>query len=67
MPELLGSEFDAPQGRVSIDPSTHHTNLNPRIGRVNRRGQFDVVWEATAPIRPDPYLVAHTLGDWMVR
>ncbi|MEA3117826.1 MAG: branched-chain amino acid transport system substrate-binding protein [Paraburkholderia sp.] len=67
MPELLGSEFDAPQGRVSIDPSTHHTNLNPRIGRVNHRGQFDVVWEATAPIRPDPYLVAHTLGDWMVR
>ncbi len=67
MPELLRSEFDAPQGRVSIDPSTHHTNLIPRIGRVNRKGQFDVVWEATSPVRPDPYLVAHTLGDWMVR
>jgi branched-chain amino acid transport system substrate-binding protein len=67
MPELLRSEFDAPQGRVSIDPSTHHTNLNPRIGCVNRKGQFDVVWEATAPVRPDPYLVAHALGDWMVR
>jgi branched-chain amino acid transport system substrate-binding protein len=67
MPELLRSEFEAPQGHVSIDPSTHHTNLNPRIGRVNHNGQFDVVWEATAPIRPDPYLVAHTLGDWMVR
>jgi branched-chain amino acid transport system substrate-binding protein len=64
---LLGTEFDAPQGRVSIDPSTHHTNLNPRIGRVNREGQFDVVWEAPAPIRPDPYLVTHRLGDWMVR
>jgi branched-chain amino acid transport system substrate-binding protein len=67
MPALLGTEFDAPQGRVSIDPSTHHTNLNPRIGRVNREGQFDVVWEAPAPIRPDPYLVTHRLGDWMVR
>ncbi|MFP3643419.1 transporter substrate-binding domain-containing protein [Paraburkholderia sp. SIMBA_054] len=67
MPELLRSKFDAPQGPVSIDPSTHHTHLNPRIGRVNREGQFDIVWESPAPIRPDPYLVAHALGDWMVR
>lgn len=67
MPELLRSEFDAPQGRVRIDPSTHHTYLSPRIGRVNRNGQFDIVWEATAPIRPDPYLVSHTLGNWMLR
>lgn len=67
MPALLRGEFDAPQGRVRIDPSTHHTYLSPRIGRVNRSGQFDIVWEATAPIRPDPYLVSHKLGDWMVR
>ncbi|MFP3569620.1 transporter substrate-binding domain-containing protein [Paraburkholderia sp. SIMBA_030] len=67
MPELLRSKFDAPQGPVSIDPSTHHTHLNPRIGRVNQEGQFDIVWESEAPIRPDPYLVAHALGDWMVR
>ncbi|RKT22116.1 amino acid/amide ABC transporter substrate-binding protein (HAAT family) [Paraburkholderia sp. RAU2J] len=67
MPELLRCELDAPQGRVRIDPSTHHTHLNPRIGRVNREGQFDVVWQAVAPVRPDPYLVAHTLGDWMVQ
>lgn len=67
MPELLGSEFDAPQGCVTIDRSTHHTHLNPRIGRVNREGQFDIVWEAAASVRPDPYLVTHTLGDWVVR
>ena len=34
LPHLLGSEFDAPQGRVRIDPATHHTRLYPRIGRV---------------------------------
>lgn len=63
MPALLSSEFDAPQGRVGVDSSTHHTHLNPRIGRANRQGQFDIVWEAAAPVRPDPYLVAHALGS----
>ncbi|MDP3190659.1 transporter substrate-binding domain-containing protein [Rhodoferax sp.] len=64
MPHILGSEYDAPQGRVRIDPSNHHTCLYPRIGRANSRGQFTIVREATRSVHPDPYLVTHSLGDW---
>jgi branched-chain amino acid transport system substrate-binding protein len=67
LPEILGSEFDAPQGRVRIEPSTHHTCLYPRVGRVNSKGQFTVVREARRAVVPDPYLVTHSLGDWSAR
>lgn len=64
LPHILGSEFDAPQGRIRIDPSNHHTCLYPRIGRVNNDGQFTLVREATRPVSPDPYLATHSMGDW---
>ena len=64
LPELLGAEFQAPQGRVRIDPATHHTCLYPRIGRANSKGQFTIVREAKRPVHPDPYLVTYSLGDW---
>ncbi|MDP2257307.1 MAG: transporter substrate-binding domain-containing protein [Polaromonas sp.] len=64
LPRILGSEFEAPQGRVRIDPANHHTSLYPRIGVANSRGQFTIVREATRPVHPDPYMVTHSLGDW---
>ncbi len=67
MPHVLGSEFDAPQGRVKIDPTNHHTCLYPRIGRVNPEGQFTIVRQARRSVYPDPYLVTHSLGDWAAR
>lgn len=67
MPHILGSEYDAPQGRIRIDPSNHHTCLYPRIGRANAQGQFTIVREATRPVYPDPYLVTHSLGDWTAK
>jgi branched-chain amino acid transport system substrate-binding protein len=66
MPNLLGLEFDAPQGRVRIDPSNHHTCLYPRIGIVNGSGQFTVVRQAIRAVHPDPYLITHSLGDWTI-
>lgn len=67
MPYVLSSEFDAPQGRVRIDPNNHHTCLYPRIGRVNADGQFTIVRQARRSVYPDPYLVTHSLGDWAAR
>jgi branched-chain amino acid transport system substrate-binding protein len=64
---LPGSEFLAPQGQVRIDEDNHHTYLRPRIGRANARGQFDILEEAKTWVRPDPYLVDHTLQDWSTR
>lgn len=64
LPALLGAEFDALQGKVRIDAANHHTCLYPRIGRVNASGQFTIVREALRAVSPDPYLVAHSLGNW---
>lgn len=67
LPYILGAEFDAPQGRVKIEPSNHHTCLYPRIGRVDAKGQFTIVRQAKRAVHPDPYLVTHSLGDWTAR
>lgn len=64
---LPGSEFDAPQGRVRIDEHNHHTYLRPRIGRVNATGQFDILEETHHWVRPDPYLISHSLEEWSSR
>ncbi len=64
MPHVLTQEFNAPQGRVRIDPRNHHTCLYPRIGRANSEGQFTIVREAKRAVHPDPYLVTYSLGDW---
>ena len=67
LPCLLGSEFDAPQGRVRIDPVTHHTRLHPRIGRVGNDGRFVVVAESLEGVDADPYLVNHAADEWSMR
>ncbi len=54
---LAGCGIDAPQGHVRIDPENWHAWLTPRIGLSNARGEFDVVFEATETVAPDPYLV----------
>lgn len=58
-PFVLGSEFDAPQGRIAIDRESSHTNLWSRLGRANDRGQFDLIKESHEAVKPDPYLVSH--------
>ena len=64
LPCLLGAEFDAPQGRVRINPANHHTRLYPRIGRVGDDGQFVVVAESPVGVEADPYLVNHAADEW---
>ncbi len=58
-PTILGAEFDAPQGRVTVNPTCGHTDLWTRIGRANFRGQFDLVYESRSPVCADPYLIGY--------
>jgi len=60
---LPGLEIDAPQGRVRIDEHNHHTYLHPRIGRLNSRGQFDIVSESAGWTPAAPFQISHTLID----
>lgn len=57
---LPSLSVDAPQGRISIDGATNHAFLTPRIGKSSAAGQFEILWEANQPVRPDPYLVQTT-------
>ena len=58
---VLGSDFDAPQGRISVSAATNHTNLWSRVGRVDRRGQFEIMQQSAMPVWADPFLVGR--GD----
>ncbi len=49
--------FDAPQGRVWIDPDTLHACLTPHIGVSRADCEFDLLVQSPAPVKPDPYLV----------
>lgn len=56
---LRSISMDAPQGRVSIDASNRYCYLTPRIGLSNKAAGFDLLYEASQPLKPDPYLVHH--------
>lgn len=56
---VMGSEFEAPQGNVTINPIWGHADLWSRVGRANRHGQFDIVFESRTPVKADPYLIGY--------
>jgi branched-chain amino acid transport system substrate-binding protein len=64
LPALRDAEFDAPQGRVRIDPTNNHTYLWPRVAKLDARGQFQIVWNPGVRVKPDPYCVVMSLDDW---
>lgn len=57
LPNILGAEIEAPQGRVQIDHLTHHASLYPRIGLANADGQFTIIEDHGIRVNPDPYMV----------
>jgi branched-chain amino acid transport system substrate-binding protein len=56
---VMGSEFSAPQGEVVINPTWGHADLWTRIGRANRQGQFDLIYESPSCVSSDPYLLGY--------
>jgi urea transport system substrate-binding protein len=52
---LGGISYEAPEGKVTIDPENNHTYKIVQIGKVNKDGQFDIVWKTDAPVKPEPF------------
>jgi len=50
-----GIEFDAPGGKVKVDPKTHHLYKRFRLGKIRSDRQFDLVYESKDWIAPDPF------------
>jgi branched-chain amino acid transport system substrate-binding protein len=63
----LKVDFDAPSGHLRLDADNQHAWLRPRIGRVGAAGDFEIIWEAEATVKPDPYLTLYGLTDSFVR
>ena len=69
------TSFEAPQGPVRIDPATNHCHLTPRLAVSGPGARFDILWQAPAPVAPDPFLAwqeeaeppAARDGDWQSR
>ncbi|MFJ5487628.1 transporter substrate-binding protein [Hansschlegelia beijingensis] len=57
-------EYDAPQGRVRIDPDNHHAYVWPRVARLDAQGRFQIIWNPGVRLKPDPYCVTQSLDDW---
>ena len=54
----LRTGFTAPEGDLAFDAENRHLWLTPGIGVARADGQFDVLWRAEAPVRPDPWLAS---------
>lgn len=52
----LRTGYAAPEGELAFDAENRHLWLTPGIGVAQPDGQFDVLWRADAPVRPDPWL-----------
>ena len=52
---IKGQVFDAPNGRVTVDPDNLHTYLTPRICQYKDDGQGTIVDEYSEPLQPLPY------------
>ena len=62
----LEVDFEAPSGYLKLDPDNQHAWLRPRIGKVSSKGGFEIIWEAPATIKPDPYLTLYGMTDLFV-
>lgn len=61
---MLNQKFEAPSGPTRIDPDTQHAFKTPRVGQIRGDGQFDIVWSAAEPVRPQPYPATRTASEW---
>ncbi len=61
---LWNQRLKGPDGVVRIDPDTQYCYRTPRIGQIQADGQFQVVWTAPEPVRPEPYPNSRTAEAW---
>lgn len=61
---MLHQRIDAPSGQLRIDPDTQHSFKTPMVGQIRGDGQFEILWAAPAPVRPQPYPATRSTADW---
>lgn len=61
---LGSSRFDAPEGRIQLDPDNQHVWMRTRIGRITPARFFDIVWESDSLVQPQPFPESRTKSEW---
>lgn len=56
-----GVDFNAPEGKVTIDGDNQHILKTVRIGELQTDGMIKELWNSGSPVVPDPYLKTY---DW---
>jgi len=54
-----GIEWNAPEGKVTVDGDNQHIYKTVRIGEVQADGMFKELWATDGPVKPDPYLAGY--------
>ena len=55
---------DAPQGKVEMDPETHHATVNAWLSRCNQAGIFEIIksFGQIKPVIPERYLLQNRIS-----
>ena len=61
---LAGQTFEAPGGKIRVDPGNHHCYKPFYLGRITESGKVDLVKSITDPIRPEPFPATRTRAEW---
>lgn len=61
---MLGSSIDAPEGPVSVDPSSGYCSKVVRFGKILPDGQFEILNGYESPIKPVPFPPSKTRAEW---
>jgi branched-chain amino acid transport system substrate-binding protein len=63
LPSLYEVEYAAPHGLVKVERSNNHTHLWPRIGKVDEVGNYEIVYEPTVRVAPDPFMLEYRMDS----
>jgi len=61
---LRQQSLNAPEGIIAVDPATQHTWRPVYIAKIQKTGQFDIVWNSNGSVRPVPYPITRSKSDW---
>jgi urea transport system substrate-binding protein len=57
-------EYEAPGGKMQVDPKTQHTSKFFRVGKITSESRFEIVFSSEGPIAAMPYPNTRSKGDW---
>lgn len=59
-----GLSIGGPGGLQYVEPTNQHLWKAVRIGQIRTDGQFEIVWESSAPVRPVPFPDFRSRESW---